>query len=918
MAGIETNIFPITNLASLSSRYRLYRVKGLTPDQTEYYQNRQHLKRKLSYLLRKPVTVIDREGVPHVVVREDAGELPSPLELVRTFVRFESLPGAFDLDYSERSSENDEICLRFLQFMLQEPLHSHPDLWQPKAGQAFFKKEPAYATPSMLHFRGFAVRAVVTPDGGLGLCVHVTNKYLSRHPLPTHISRDQFPKWKNKHYIYRYGHRWYEIRVSGLADLSVTEYVIKKDEKLFTLLDYIVSESKKPIPQELAEIPHDAAVVLYRDNQGQERAAPAPLCYLVYGAHDEETERYHERSILPPWQRQKLASDFVRRYLTRLRFGDLQLCVAKDPLRIPPQMFTVPDLKFGNSRVLSVRGTPGAQHVSLDGLGSARLALLKDKSAGFYKRGPLDRQYFIMPQSVYESYGKRFMEDLAHAVHDLYPRDDGDGKRLSYEPVIETYNDRVPRTFPYQGNAIMESVKVKCKKPGYAVVMIHHTTDRRIREEDQLAAMVVRELRKLDIYGAVMHSSAGYECYRLINDRAGKASYVPKPESRGKLSGYLRMVALNKVLLTNQRWPFVLETPLNADLTVGVDVKHNTAGLVVVGKNGGDIRAIFKTSRQKEQLLEEQFQSYLVEIIREEARARTEPVRSIVIHRDGRVWPSEVRGAQKALTFLKREGIIGQDASVTILEIAKSSPAPVRFFDSVEREGRTWTYNPQVGLHYIANGTDGHLCSTGRAFSRPGTVNPLHVRHVEGPLPMEKCLEDVFSLTTLTWTRPEDCTRYPITIKLNDRFLGGEASEYDAEALEYAASLREDAATYGMSEAGLYSGLYDQIREYAELLDTVLIGLKGGTSYPDDESRRKLSNFLTSLGSRRWTDLSTRLVAILLRDKSDVDEREWVRAGNALLSPEVDGSVIELLENLALSLEQEQVGAMARLRGSSR
>jgi hypothetical protein len=50
----------------------------------------------------------------------------------------------------------------------------------------------------------------------------------------------------------------------------------------------------------------------------------------------------------------------------------------------------------------------------------------------------------------------------------------------------------------------------------------------------------------------------------------------------------------------------------------------------------------------------------------------------------------------------------------------------------------------------------------------------------------------------------------------------------------------------------------------------------------------------------------------------DVDEREWVLAGSALLSPEVDSAVIELLEKLALSLEQEQVGAMARLRGSSR
>lgn len=919
MAAIETNVFPITNLASLSSRYRIYRVKGLTPDQNEYYQNRQLLNRKLSYLLKKPVVVIDREGAPHVVVRDDAGEFPSPLELVRAFVRFERLPGTFELDYTVRSPENDEICLRFLQFMLQEPLHSHPDLWQPKAGQAFFCKEPVHSTASMVHYRGFAARAVVTPDGGLGLCVHVTNKYLGANPLPARLSRDEFPKWKNKHYIYHYGHRWYEIRVSGLADLNVSEYVIKKGERLYTLLEYIVEESKKPLPQELAEIPHDASVVLYRDNQGQEKAAPAPLCYPVYGAHDEEVERQHERSILPPWLRRKLTFDFLRHYLTRLRFGSLQLAVDRSPVQIPARMFTVPDFKFGNSRVLSVRGTPGAQHVGLDGLGSMRLALLKDKGVGFYKRGPLDRQYLILPQSVYESYGKRLRDDLVKAVEELYPREDADGKKPSYDPIVETYNDRVPRTFPYQGSAILEAVKSKCKKPGYAVVMIHNTTDRRIREEDQLAAMVIRELRKTDIYAAVMHSAAGYECYKLINDRDGKPCYVPRHDKRGKLSGYLRMVALNKVLLTNQRWPFVLATPLNADLTVGVDVKHNTAGFVVVGKDGGDIRAVFKTSRQKEQLLEEQFESYLVETIREATQGRGgRRVKDIVIHRDGRTWPSELKGARKAVDYLSREKVIDENATLTVLEIAKSSPAPLRLYDVVERDGRAWVHNPQIGLYYKANNHDSYLCATGRAFSRPGTVQPLHVRHVEGPLPPEKCLEDVFYLTTLAWTRPDDCTRHPITIKLTDRFLGEEASDYDAGALEYGAAAGEEAVTYGMSEAGLYSGLYEHIREYAELLDNVLIGLKRNASTPDDESRRKLSRFLMSLGSDRWSDLSTRLITILVRDKVDVDEREWAEAGAALMSAEVDSSIIELLEKLALSLEQEQVGALARIRGSSR
>ena len=52
-------------------------------------------------------------------------------------------------------------------------------------------------------------------------------------------------------------------------------------------------------------------------------------------------------------------------------------------------------------------------------------------------------------------------------------------------------------------------------------------------------------------------------------------------------------------------------------------------------------------------------------------------------------------------------------------------------------------------------------------------------------MPLVECLEDFYSLSTLTWTRPEDCTRNPITIKLTDRYLGEDASEYDEDALDF-------------------------------------------------------------------------------------------------------------------------------------
>jgi hypothetical protein len=792
MSRIETNEFAIANAHELASSYKLYIIKNLNRTHPEYYANRERIIRKLSYKLKKPVTVIERQGVPHLVVRADAEDFPAILKLVQVVVHFELLPGTVQLDYTLRSPENDDICLRFLQFMLQDPLYHDQKLWQPRAGQAFFDKEPLEQTGEVMHFLGYSVRAVILPDGRLGVRVHVANKYLGLKPLPVKLSRDELSRLPYKRYAYRFGHCWYEIKPTGLAALNVSQYVIPKGERLLPLLDYAIEESQKPIPQELADVPHDAAVITYLDNRNNERSAIAPLCYPVLSAQDPEMQRLHGKSLIPPRRRRRLAHDFLVRHLQRLRFGNILMRVEERPVILEPRKFEPPDLLFGNSLVLSVRGTQGAEKVNLENWGHARAALLRDHHVGFYDKDPLGRQYMILPRSVYETWGRRFVEELISTVNMLFPQ------RASYDPEIVVYNDSVPRTYAAQGNAILDAVGEQCRKSGYAVVMIHHTSDQRLGKEDQLAAMLINELRDLsggvELIAGVIHSTTGRECYRSGRTKDGSPDFFVPNNLRGKLIGYFRGVAVNKVLLTNGRWPFVLATPLHADRTIGVDVKNNTAGLVIVNRRGDKIRALLKTSRHKEKLTERQMESYLIEIIREEAKSEKKIsdklLRVFVFHRDGRLYYEELLGARRAIEFLKREGTIAADASLTVLEIPKSAMSTLRLFEVEDDRDGLRVDNPQVGLYHIV-GSDGYLCTTGRAFPRPGTSNPLHVRYIEGILTLQQCLEDIFYLSALAWTKPDDCVRDPITTKLNDRYLGEEGTFYDVEALEIEATLAE-------------------------------------------------------------------------------------------------------------------------------
>jgi hypothetical protein len=784
---LENNVFPFLNLAELATQYRLYEIRGLKRH-SEYYKNRQNLIHRLSYLLKHPVTIIEGEEKPYLVVAADAPEPPASCPIVRGVVYFKPTGKTLKLDYLLRTPQNDEICLRFLHFMVQSALFENAQLWQPSAGYPFFEKTPYQEFGSIFLFRGFSVRPVFTEDGGIGVCVDVQHKFVSRDPLPNYLTEQAFQSYKAKHCIYHYGHQWYEIQLSEVSDLNVMEAMVPKrlgSNTLIPLLNFVMENCRKPIPEDLVSVPQDGAVVHYFNNQNQDRQAIAALCHLVHDTADPAVQRYHSHTILKPHIRRSVIHQLVAKYLREIKYGNITLKVASTPEQVSGQMFTLPDYRFGNSYRLSVRGTEGANQVSLEQVGRRRLELLSSPDAGVYVKEKFDRQYILLPQTVGDSFGDKFVQDLKKVVDQLYPEGGG------YRPQVIYYPDRGFRTYVEQGKAILRTVEEHQLQPGYGVVMLHHTSNRLPRQHDPLAALVVRELKNYDLYVATNHSAIGKECYELRYNEQGQPFYTVSASKRGKLQGYLRAVALNKVLLTNERWLFVLDTPLHADVTIGIDVKHHTAGYIVVNKDGSKIWNLPPiTSKQKEQLPSDQVKTCLMEILTKEVEQAAYPILSVVIHRDGRMYESEIEGAKQAIAALKSQGILPENATLTILEISKSASASLRLFDVTHRVDKPpFVQNPQIGYYRIIN-NDGYLCSTGRAFSKQGTVKPLHIRYVEGNLPFQSCLEDIYYLTALPWTKPDDCSRYPITVKLNDRRLSEDASEYDEDALRF--DLSED------------------------------------------------------------------------------------------------------------------------------
>lgn len=805
MRRIETNDFPILNLAELTAQYKLFKIRGLQRSNALYFANIKHVIRKLASLLQKPVTMIEIEKVPHLVVRADAGLMPTSLGVVKGTVYFDQVGDEFTLDFAVRDPEYDKICQKFLQFAIQERLYNHPKLWQPKAGAPFFMFNPDIVERGIAHHIGFSFR-VVTRGGGLAVRIHVANKYVGPQPFPAILDANEFERLRGRSIIYHFGHRWYEARAETLADLNVVDYTIPDDGVEISLIDYVAKHSKKPVPPELSGIPAEGSVIGYRSNRGEDRAMPAGLCYPVFSARDTGMGGLHKRSLLPPWERRKKTRGYISEFFSRLRFGDAELRIDTESLKAVGTMFVMPDLQFGNFKKLSVRGTPGATNVPLEQFGKARLALLKDRRAGFYEFERLGRQYLVLPQSVVDSYGDRFVDDLKSAMDELYPLEDG------YDPEIIAYNDRTKKTLGHQGNAIREALAAyNPSAAGHGIVMVHRVKKRKPTDEDELAAMAVRELDKYDIRGAAIHTDTTGASYVIRRDSEGSPRYTRRQDRQGGvLRGYLQNVALNKILLTNERWAFVLGTRLNADLIVGIDVKNNFAGVTAIGSNGEKISSFCRESKQKEQLTAAQICCWLKAIIEKEVSLRQKKglakLCRITLHRDGRIWETEVEGADRAMDDLKRVGVLSEDSSLTIVEIPKNPMTPLRFFDVTDEEkDRSFsTLNPEIGLYDVLDENEGFVCTTGRAFPRRGTVEPLCVKKICGELSIEQCLQDVFYLSALALTKPDDCSRYPLSIKLNDRALSDAATEFNEDELEYAGSEENEEDEYDDTDSDIF------------------------------------------------------------------------------------------------------------------
>lgn len=798
-----TNLFPLLNLDKLTAYYRLFDIIGLSESSDEYDSNIQYIIKHLSYQLGHPITVITKNQPTgkklYLVVKNDPAvlaKIPGEFEVKRRdAVYFRPTDQVFKLDFVKYDQETKEICRRFLQFDLNGEVQKHRDLWQPRAGQPFFSKKTFEGNEQVAIYNGFLPRVVELPGGGWGISIEITNKYVRKKPLPAYITRDEFNQIKGNHFIYHYGHLWYEVHPQEWSDLNAAEYKFRRDStsELTTVIADLHRQSGSSMPPEVLGLPDDVALLSYSNNRNEERRIPAGLCYRVLDTDDPLVGKLHELSIIPPFLRRRKAHIVRRNYLSKISFGGVKLEVAEKAIEVEKQVFDFPDQEFGNGAILSVAGASGAKSIALSEVGRQRKNLLRSADGGCYFNRPFERQYVVMPESIANAFGQtHFLKHLKQEVDRLHPTKDG------WQPTVITYNDRNTKESLALAIEILAQLQktIDQRVGGYAVIMVP-TLNRKKRTQDDLATMCVVEGESLlNLEVSIMHTDTLKDCFGY----RPQGNYYLKEDKKGLYYGYVQGVALNKVILNNERWPFILKTPLSADLYIGIDVKHSLAGFTFVTKYAENVKPVRKTTKRKEQLSSAQIKTELIKQIRK----LTEhcDIHTIVIHRDGRLFRSELEGIEQAMTDLISSGHLPADATFTVVELPKQSTHAFRLFEEVtpydvlqtQQADKRALLNPQVGSWVAFSDREGFVCTTGREFYHKGTSLPLYVKVAHGDMPLESVLRDIYYLSTLAYTKPDDCSRDPLTIKMTDRRINEYGGHYDNENLNLLKELNLDEA----------------------------------------------------------------------------------------------------------------------------
>jgi len=748
----------LDGLHDLDAHYRLISFNGLFADDEDYEKKVRLLATLLSSKLRLPVEPFWDGNNRRLAVagsHEQLSELQLPEQLPLT-------PEIAYLDIDSRLSvlkfesghgSMTKLARKAVIWAIERSMaFPKPDWW--RYGGRFVSRRPdeRASTNEIVVHPAFYFGILPGRDGTLELAVDPSVCYVERQSLYQKYGKNIPARIKGGRYLHCYGDEWYKVDALGVAAPANKEMMVDPEtQQPISIYERAIKRWGNKGLLSIDNLVRDAPTVAYKTIGLQTRRALSDLLYRLPGVESEDEEGItlpHRESILGPHVRAQRTEEIIAGLSSQLRLFGRKMQPSRRLQALPPEaieFFAAPSLRFaGDQEVRNDLENAGRSRMdALRGLGPA-------VSTPFH-----DHQLIVLPESLPDGVRSDFKRRFCLQVNDLYGQ--------PYTPDLLLYDDTKSSRTREKAGAIKKALQ---PHSGYGLLVLP-------ANEDQNQLTKLHDHLKRRLWRKVQTQCASatkiLDFYHEVQKHQD-STWVVRQGKESRYRSYLQQLALG-FLMVNRKWLWKLaEGTMKHDVHVGIDVYKGVAVLTFVYGDADLITFhIIDDVARPEKLSADDVRDALIENLGADlAQLRLRP-RSIVFHRDGLVFDSEMRGINRAVEYLQspQMDILPADLRVGIVEIHKNSSVRPRIY----RRRQSNFENPQMGTCVRFGRYEAVVLTTGEPMLRAGTAHPLYVEVVSGDVDVMEIAHDIYALSHLAFTAPGSCLRLPFTIALADYIL---------------------------------------------------------------------------------------------------------------------------------------------------
>jgi hypothetical protein len=660
----------------------------------------------------------------------------------------------------------EKLIERLLLVQIQRRTH----LWRMNdSASIWYESRPFMVKDDIAAYRRYEISGVALGDAGIGIAVDMGTAFFTKWTVAEFfredLSRQEQERRRGRFetmsarqrgqkgtllYNAAYSsHKCYFDRVPAGMTCATTGELTIRGRRFESLLHYYGQQSGMKVG---ADDP-----VAYVSFPGIGRSRPVSATRLRLRVMNDSLPRSLKQvDKIPPDKRSASIEKFWERIGGR-PLGRGKPMVQQNFWRPPEEKLLLanpPSLTFGKGKILEppTNGNPRERRDHFRERGH----LLERWGCSEVPPAVARTIHFAVPQKIGDATATRLADDVVGRLSKWT------GKRMGWELVLyEDHEDAIARL-----RAEPQS--------GLVVFVLDDAPEAYYEVSYELKPWRVKRIKSDTLVGK-------YTRLQLDERDATSGNGSSRPE-RGWTS-FVEMSALD-VLQQLDCVPYALAKEPNYEAQLAIDVgqdrRYYSLSLLVCRSDGRRppfyLQTIVKKKPdpQHETMNKKVLRDEIVELLEQLGDSVRDPLRSVLVLRDGRQYGKELEGITEAREVLVRSGVLEEAVRVDVIDFHKSSARRIRLWD---REGAGGVRHASEGTALLLDGRRAVLTNTGAATLNQGTAEPVMVVTHGNDVDLRAVVEDVHATTHLNWSSPSVAQRLPLVLKRTDEQLRERAAQ---------------------------------------------------------------------------------------------------------------------------------------------